>query len=310
MALEDEMPKSVIPAPVYTEGHFQDKLHTPKPLSATLLGEKARQDEWQTYVHDTGLQSLCSALHEFPRDIFSNEDRRQGAVVLHVLCPCRWLRVAGPSLLDYSQRKAEGSEFPVPFTREHILLKPFRLKPVMGSFYTARNSLYDSNNSSTQAAPRSHLQSLHARNDTRVNDRNSTRARNNVCRKRHTCRKLHVGQKRHACRKRHECRTWHVYRKRHACQEVTQVSGMRRVPGGHMDARNDTYVGNNMHARNDTKRHMCQKRNACLERHACQKRHVCRKRHVCLKRPVFWKRHAHQKRHICRKRHVFRKRHA
>ncbi|KAL6042379.1 hypothetical protein STEG23_017273, partial [Scotinomys teguina] len=26
------------------------------------------------------------ALHEFPRDIFSNEDRRQGAVVLHVLC--------------------------------------------------------------------------------------------------------------------------------------------------------------------------------------------------------------------------------
>lgn len=30
---------------------------------------------------------LCSlALHEFPDDIFTNEDRRQGAVVLHVLC--------------------------------------------------------------------------------------------------------------------------------------------------------------------------------------------------------------------------------
>uniref|UniRef100_A0A2K6EQQ0 Solute carrier family 24 member 3 n=1 Tax=Propithecus coquereli TaxID=379532 RepID=A0A2K6EQQ0_PROCO len=30
---------------------------------------------------------LCSlALHEFPNDIFTNEDRRQGAVVLHVLC--------------------------------------------------------------------------------------------------------------------------------------------------------------------------------------------------------------------------------
>lgn len=27
-----------------------------------------------------------SALHEFPNDIFTNEDRRQGAVVLHVLC--------------------------------------------------------------------------------------------------------------------------------------------------------------------------------------------------------------------------------
>lgn len=26
------------------------------------------------------------ALHEFPNDIFTNEDRRQGAVVLHVLC--------------------------------------------------------------------------------------------------------------------------------------------------------------------------------------------------------------------------------
>lgn len=31
--------------------------------------------------------SLCSlALHEFPNDIFTNEDRRQGAVILHVLC--------------------------------------------------------------------------------------------------------------------------------------------------------------------------------------------------------------------------------
>lgn len=31
--------------------------------------------------------SLSSlALHEFPSDIFTNEDRRQGAVVLHVLC--------------------------------------------------------------------------------------------------------------------------------------------------------------------------------------------------------------------------------
>ncbi|MXQ91617.1 hypothetical protein E5288_WYG001731 [Bos mutus] len=28
----------------------------------------------------------CLALHEFPNDIFTNEDRRQGAVVLHVLC--------------------------------------------------------------------------------------------------------------------------------------------------------------------------------------------------------------------------------
>lgn len=27
-----------------------------------------------------------AALHEFPNDIFTNEDRRQGAVVLHVLC--------------------------------------------------------------------------------------------------------------------------------------------------------------------------------------------------------------------------------
>lgn len=27
-----------------------------------------------------------AALHEFPNDIFTNEDRRHGAVILHVLC--------------------------------------------------------------------------------------------------------------------------------------------------------------------------------------------------------------------------------
>ncbi|XP_009704803.1 PREDICTED: sodium/potassium/calcium exchanger 3-like, partial [Cariama cristata] len=29
---------------------------------------------------------FIGALHEFPNDIFTNEDRRHGAVVLHVLC--------------------------------------------------------------------------------------------------------------------------------------------------------------------------------------------------------------------------------
>ncbi|NXF11685.1 NCKX3 protein, partial [Smithornis capensis] len=40
------------------------------------------EDEGQPYVRN------CTepALHEFPNDIFTNEDRRHGAVVLHVLC--------------------------------------------------------------------------------------------------------------------------------------------------------------------------------------------------------------------------------
>ncbi|EDL28477.1 solute carrier family 24 (sodium/potassium/calcium exchanger), member 3, isoform CRA_a [Mus musculus] len=55
-----------------------------------MVGRKLMQVNDTLTSEDAGLQSSknCTepALHEFPRDIFSNEDRRQGAVVLHVLC--------------------------------------------------------------------------------------------------------------------------------------------------------------------------------------------------------------------------------
>lgn len=67
-----------------------------------------------------------AALHEFPNDIFTNEDRRQGAVVLHVLCvstllmaPLRGLResLEGGS---WRAREGKGGEgFPLLFT--HLL---------------------------------------------------------------------------------------------------------------------------------------------------------------------------------------------
>jgi hypothetical protein len=49
---------------------------------------------------------LCSsALHEFPNDIFTNEDRRQGAVVLHVLCVSTSLI---PLSLEFRGQKVGG----------------------------------------------------------------------------------------------------------------------------------------------------------------------------------------------------------
>ncbi|KAM7125089.1 sodium/potassium/calcium exchanger 3 isoform 1-T1 [Molossus nigricans] len=54
------------------------------------VGRKLMQVNDTLTSEDTGLRSSknCTepALHEFPNDIFTNEDRRQGAVVLHVLC--------------------------------------------------------------------------------------------------------------------------------------------------------------------------------------------------------------------------------
>ncbi|XP_059561423.1 sodium/potassium/calcium exchanger 3 isoform X1 [Myotis daubentonii] len=54
------------------------------------LGRKLMQVNDTVTSEDTDLRSSknCTepALHEFPRDIFTNEKRRQGAVVLHVLC--------------------------------------------------------------------------------------------------------------------------------------------------------------------------------------------------------------------------------
>ncbi|XP_045301391.1 sodium/potassium/calcium exchanger 3 isoform X1 [Leopardus geoffroyi] len=54
------------------------------------VGRKLMQVNDTLTSEDAGLQSSknCTepALHEFPNDIFTNEDRRQGAVVLHVLC--------------------------------------------------------------------------------------------------------------------------------------------------------------------------------------------------------------------------------
>lgn len=54
------------------------------------LGRKLMQVNDTLTSEDAGLRSSknCTepALHEFPSDIFTNEDRRQGAVVLHVLC--------------------------------------------------------------------------------------------------------------------------------------------------------------------------------------------------------------------------------
>nr|XP_017521845.2 sodium/potassium/calcium exchanger 3 [Manis javanica] len=53
------------------------------------VGRKLMQVN-DTLTSEAGLRSSknCTepALHEFPNDIFTNEDRRQGAVVLHVLC--------------------------------------------------------------------------------------------------------------------------------------------------------------------------------------------------------------------------------
>ncbi|XP_072799810.1 sodium/potassium/calcium exchanger 3 isoform X1 [Vicugna pacos] len=54
------------------------------------VGRKLLQVNDTLTSEDAGLRSSknCTepALHEFPNDIFTNEDRRQGAVVLHVLC--------------------------------------------------------------------------------------------------------------------------------------------------------------------------------------------------------------------------------
>ncbi|XP_053526933.1 sodium/potassium/calcium exchanger 3 [Artibeus jamaicensis] len=54
------------------------------------MGRKLMQVNETLTSEDTGLRSSknCTepALHEFPNDIFTNEDRRQGAVILHVLC--------------------------------------------------------------------------------------------------------------------------------------------------------------------------------------------------------------------------------
>ncbi|XP_022449932.1 sodium/potassium/calcium exchanger 3 isoform X1 [Delphinapterus leucas] len=54
------------------------------------VGRKLMQVNDSLTSEDAGLRSSknCTepALHEFPNDIFTNEDRRQGAVVLHVLC--------------------------------------------------------------------------------------------------------------------------------------------------------------------------------------------------------------------------------
>ncbi|XP_042836905.1 sodium/potassium/calcium exchanger 3 isoform X2 [Panthera tigris] len=54
------------------------------------VGRKLMQVNDTLTSEDAGLRSSknCTepALHEFPNDIFTNEDRRQGAVVLHVLC--------------------------------------------------------------------------------------------------------------------------------------------------------------------------------------------------------------------------------
>ncbi|XP_058142743.1 sodium/potassium/calcium exchanger 3 isoform X1 [Dasypus novemcinctus] len=55
-----------------------------------MVGRKLMQVNDTLTSEDPGLQGSknCTepALHEFPNDIFTNEDRRQGAVVLHVLC--------------------------------------------------------------------------------------------------------------------------------------------------------------------------------------------------------------------------------
>ena len=46
---------------------------------------------------------LFAALHEFPNDVFTNEDRRHGAVVLHVLC------VSSVTLCFFSCQRGQGS---------------------------------------------------------------------------------------------------------------------------------------------------------------------------------------------------------
>nr|XP_015005055.2 sodium/potassium/calcium exchanger 3 [Macaca mulatta] len=55
-----------------------------------MMGRKLMQVNDTLTSEDAGLRNSknCTepALHEFPNDIFTNEDRRQGAVVLHVLC--------------------------------------------------------------------------------------------------------------------------------------------------------------------------------------------------------------------------------
>ncbi|XP_004687200.2 PREDICTED: sodium/potassium/calcium exchanger 3 [Condylura cristata] len=55
-----------------------------------IVGRKLLQVNDTLTSEDAGLRSSknCTepALNEFPNDIFTNEDRRQGAVVLHVLC--------------------------------------------------------------------------------------------------------------------------------------------------------------------------------------------------------------------------------
>lgn len=60
-----------------------------------LSPREGRQSLWQGWAgceelikHLSFLSPLptFAALHEFPNDIFTNEDRRHGAVVLHVLC--------------------------------------------------------------------------------------------------------------------------------------------------------------------------------------------------------------------------------
>lgn len=58
-----------------------------------------------------------AALHEFPNDIFTNEDRRQGAVVLHVLCVSTAGPEGGPGSGGLGGEGAEG--FPLLFT--HLL---------------------------------------------------------------------------------------------------------------------------------------------------------------------------------------------
>ncbi|XP_027979556.1 sodium/potassium/calcium exchanger 3 [Eumetopias jubatus] len=54
-----------------------------KALAMKLMGFYEQQGE--KIVWGWGI-SWADALHEFPNDIFTNEDRRHGAVVLHVLC--------------------------------------------------------------------------------------------------------------------------------------------------------------------------------------------------------------------------------
>uniref|UniRef100_A0ABI7W0R5 Solute carrier family 24 member 3 n=1 Tax=Felis catus TaxID=9685 RepID=A0ABI7W0R5_FELCA len=79
------------------------------------VGRKLMQVNDTLTSEDAGLRSSknCTepALHEFPNDIFTNEDRRQGAVVLHVLCRLHLSEdVAGATFM------AAGSSAPELFT--------------------------------------------------------------------------------------------------------------------------------------------------------------------------------------------------